>query len=510
MKKLFLLLLCCLLPVAALAEFSLASITTEDGLILTYFVTPQPDAGGDTAELLIQGYCMDERWEDAYALNLLLADAGDTEAMIRLGRHHAGGFGVPQDDSAALTWYQRAVEAGSPYAPYDLALAYLNGWGVAANRETAIALLTDLAADEELRPVNTWAQNALTALADPEAPLPQNLTTRPLPYRNELLADDAMQLGYFWRDGEGGIIDHQEAARWFEKAIALEERGLAAEWSHAALAEYYRDGTLGFYDIDKAIAHAQYLYDPWTFSGDIYFYGVTAEDGTVILAPDVEKGVEYYLQGAEYGKAESLDFVADFYYTGEYLPQDIDKAIELYLTGMQLGSAHCAQMVEGFYAEGRLYAPEMLRRLAWTAANGNPAPEADSFLLAFALDLIYGKTDADGAVLVEANQYQYAFWVLRHLGQYSYVEDVSVHNWLGWFYCGNAPEVCEADYRFAHSHYAQAADLGSGYACAQLGILYRDGKGVDVDAEKARSCFQHAIELGYTQAQQYLDAMTTP
>ena len=83
-----------------------------------------------------------------------------------------------------------------------------------------------------------------------------------------------------------------------------------------------------------------------------------------------------------------------------------DKAIDLYLTGMQLGSARCAQMVEGFYAEGRLYAPEMLRHLAWTAANGNPAPEADSFLLAFALDLIYGKTDADGAVLVKANQYQ--------------------------------------------------------------------------------------------------------
>lgn len=508
MKKLLILLLL-MLPLCVLAETEY--VTTPEGLTLSFYDPPAPDWGGDTGELLIQGYCMDGDWEAAYTLNLLLAEAGDQEAMVRLGNHCLTGLGTVQDEAAATAWYQQALDAGNLSAHYELGMADLNGWGMDSDIGAAREHFSILADSDDWNLHVAQAAKALQILEswNSSSPLPEELIARPLPYRTALLADDAMCLGYFWRNGEGGMVDHIEAARWFEKAIELSgNKGVAAGWSHAALAEYYRDGTLGVFDISKALEHAYTQSDPWTFAGDIYFYGITAEDGTVILEPDVERGIEYYLQGAKNGKPDSLAFVADCYYTGEYLEQDYDKAIELYLDGMQLGSAHCAKVLEGLYAEGKLYAQEMLRSLAWTAGNGRPAPEADGFLLILAQDFIYGKTNADGEVLVEAKQYDFAFQVLRHLGQESRVNDVFVHNWLGWFYCGNCPEVQTVDYRFAHSHYAQSAQLGDGYGYAQLGVLYRDGKFVEADQDIARACFQRAIQLGYAQAQTYLGALS--
>lgn len=511
MKKLLVFLML-LLPLTAWADdFTLEQVTTEDGLTLSYYATPQRSLGGDTAELLIQSFCMDGKYEDAYALNLLLAEHGDTEAMIRLGNHHLTGLGAIQDDAAAIQWYQHALDSGNDYARYNLALAYLNGWGVEHNPGAAAEHLTTLASNRDAYPLDSYAVSALKALeptlANAEAPLPEALTVRPLPYSDELLADSAMQLGYFWHDGAGGIVDHTEAARWFEKAIELSgDKGVAAAWSHAALAKYYRDGTLGMHDIDKALEHARGLHGYYSFAGDIYFFGITAEDGTIILAPDVNKAFEYYLQGAD-SDSRAIEFVADCYYTGEHLLQDYDKAVDLYLTGMQLGSAHCAHVLEGLYTDGRLYAPEMLHRLAWTAANGSPAEEANDFLLTLAQDFTYGKTAEDGTVLVEAEQHEYAFWVLNHLARYVHAEDVFVYERLGWFYCGNVPDVRTADYRFAHFYYAKATMMGSGFAAAQLGLLYRDGLGVEADPVTARICFEQAVELGYEQAQTCLDAL---
>lgn len=507
MRKLLILLLL-MMPLFVLAETGY--VTTPEGLTLSFYDPPAPDLGGDTGELLIQGYCMDSDWEAAYALNLLLAEAGDQAAMVRLGNHCLTGLGTVQDEAAATAWYQRALDAGNHSAHYELGMAALHGWGMESDVDAAREHFSILADSGDWNWHVTQAAKALEVLEswDLISPLPEELSARPLPYRTMLLADDAMCLGYFWRNGEGGLVDHIEAARWFEKAIELSgDKGVAADWSHAALAEYYRNGTLGFYDIEKALEHAQGQANFHSFAGDIYYHGITAPDGTVILTPEVDKAIDHYQQGAEWGDADALAFLADCYYSGAHFPQDVEKSIDLYLEGMQLGSTHCADAAEQLYAEGCLYTPERIKRLAWAAANGHPPASANDFLLTFAKDLIDGKTAADGTVLIEPQQYQYAFWVLRHLGHTSRVNDVFVHNWLGWFYCGNQPNIQTADYRYAHSHYAQSAQLGDGYAFAQLGILYRDGKFVEADMTTARSCFQQAIALGYAQAQNYLDAL---
>lgn len=52
------------------------------------------------------------------------AQAGDVNAMLRLGWHYQQ---QRLDPGRALVWYARAAEAGSVEAQYHLAQSYLNG-----------------------------------------------------------------------------------------------------------------------------------------------------------------------------------------------------------------------------------------------------------------------------------------------------------------------------------------------------------------------------------------------
>jgi TPR repeat protein len=48
------------------------------------------------------------------------AAAGNTDAMINLGRLYEQGLGVAQDYGKALEWFQKALEAGNTHAMINL------------------------------------------------------------------------------------------------------------------------------------------------------------------------------------------------------------------------------------------------------------------------------------------------------------------------------------------------------------------------------------------------------
>ena len=65
------------------------------------------------------------------------ANAGDTEAMIRLGDLYMKGDLVELDKEKAVQWYRKAAEAGNAYGQARLALCYHNGDGVGEDNEEA-------------------------------------------------------------------------------------------------------------------------------------------------------------------------------------------------------------------------------------------------------------------------------------------------------------------------------------------------------------------------------------
>ena len=64
------------------------------------------------------------------ALGFRLAEGGDADAQLNVGRIYANGVGVSQDDAAAAKWYRLASEQGQADAQVFLGMAYETGKGV--------------------------------------------------------------------------------------------------------------------------------------------------------------------------------------------------------------------------------------------------------------------------------------------------------------------------------------------------------------------------------------------
>jgi TPR repeat protein len=75
------------------------------------------------------------------------ADAGNGDAMARLGQWYSKGFGVPKDEQEAVRWIERGVAAGSVEAHMHLSDIYnTGGYGYPRDPARARALLAELAA----------------------------------------------------------------------------------------------------------------------------------------------------------------------------------------------------------------------------------------------------------------------------------------------------------------------------------------------------------------------------
>jgi TPR repeat protein len=76
--------------------------------------------------------------EALFALMLMNAEKGQSQAMLNLGRLYEEGVGVPRNFTKALEWYQKAADAGEKDAYLRLGLCYEIGMGAAADMGRAI------------------------------------------------------------------------------------------------------------------------------------------------------------------------------------------------------------------------------------------------------------------------------------------------------------------------------------------------------------------------------------
>jgi hypothetical protein len=108
------------------------------------------------------------------------ADAGNTDAMNRLGWLYMNGWGAPQDYARAREWFQKAAEAGEVVAMYNLGVLYEDGLGVAQDYARA----------------REWFQKAAEA--------------------GEVAA--MYNLGVLYEDGLGVAQDYAKARQWYQRA----------------------------------------------------------------------------------------------------------------------------------------------------------------------------------------------------------------------------------------------------------------------------------------------------
>ncbi|HZT49503.1 MAG TPA: PDZ domain-containing protein [Hyphomicrobiaceae bacterium] len=148
-----------------------------------------------------------------------LADAGNAEAMLRLGRLYAAGIAVRRDEVEAVRWFQAGSAAGNLSASTSLAAALLEGRGTTKDTQEGIRLLQMATARNNLEAMYRLAvQKAQGKVVAKDINEALRLFNR---------AADAgftpamLDLAHMYNTGEGVAIDPAKAAQWYRKAADL-------------------------------------------------------------------------------------------------------------------------------------------------------------------------------------------------------------------------------------------------------------------------------------------------
>lgn len=154
-------------------------------IILALLISLAPAAKSDPMAEAIKAIEAGQMKQAAQLL-IPLANAGNSNAQVRLGSLYYMGQGVPEDEKQAIFYWKKAASQGSADAMYQLGSAYLFG-----NQAARTVPDPD-------REAATWYFQAASAGH----------------------AEAQYHLGLLFLAGKGVIDNRTEAARWFRKAAA--------------------------------------------------------------------------------------------------------------------------------------------------------------------------------------------------------------------------------------------------------------------------------------------------
>jgi len=209
------------------------------------------------------------------------AKGGDADAQFDLGKSYREGYGVTQDLSEAVRWYQKSAEQGNAWAKISLGRCYREGDGVTQDLSEAVR----------------WYQKA----AEQGNALGQS------------------QLGFCYQYGVGVTKDLSEAFRWYQQSA--DQGGARAQLQ---LGICYQFGVGVTKDLSEAFRWFQKAAEQgYAYAQDSLGSCYAAGDG---VTQDLSEAVRWYQKAAEQGYASSQHSLANAFYKGEGVPQDYLRA----------------------------------------------------------------------------------------------------------------------------------------------------------------------------------------
>ncbi len=173
----------------------------------------------------------------AYQLARSLAEQGDVEAQVLLGRMFAWGRGVPRNQDEAVKWFRKAAEQGHGLAQSILGLRYAYGRGVPQDDSQAIEWFR-----RGTKRGNAVAQHNLGVMYENGKGIAKD--DKQAAYWYRLAAEQGVphaqsNLGRMYSEGRGVNQDDLEAVKWFQKAA---QRGLPQAMHNLGVAHLKGEG----------------------------------------------------------------------------------------------------------------------------------------------------------------------------------------------------------------------------------------------------------------------------
>lgn len=244
------------------------------------------------------------------------ADQGHATAQFLLGGlYEVGGYGLQQDDQAAVRWFQKAADQENVDAMRHLGLCYIKGNGVNQNIETGFDWLKKAVVKGDAKAQYEIGQLYLNG----------DVVTQDNEMAVEWFRKSAEQgnawgqfkLGSCYMQGWGVSQDDNLALQWLLKSAQQGEAD--AQYMLGLLyKENDKDPKQAFQWMQKAAD--QNLPEAQCELGMFYFTGKGVSENHVLAA-------EWLLKAAEKGDADGQYYLALFYKEGFGVAQNIDAAL---------------------------------------------------------------------------------------------------------------------------------------------------------------------------------------
>lgn len=301
-----------------------------------------------------------------------LADAGDSEAQMKVGMRYLMGNDGVKDEKEAIRWLTLAAENDNGTAQNNLACCYENGIGVTRNHGLAFMWL-EKAAEKKI-------PEAMAGLSDMYI---KGLGVKKDVKRGLQLCEEAADAGFseaqyrsaqLHYQGIGCEKDYKIALKWLEKA-ADQNHPKAKSMMGYVLMRHLGENVK---DREKAVAclldaaengdsKAQQML------GDYYLKG-----------GDVESAFKWFSSAMNHGETMSYLYVSIFYNSGLVVAKDQDKALQIVTDFCEEAGVDKDKAV--FLAESSY---DLLCKLAYSAKKDERFDEAIEYFNK-ALDCIEG------------------------------------------------------------------------------------------------------------------------
>lgn len=100
---------------------------------------------------LARTYSGEGNEEKAFECYMKAAELGYTDAFYNVANAYLNGYGVERDFNKAFEWFRKAADSGDPYAKLKLAECYKRGAGCERDYAAAMALYQQVAGDKSLK-----------------------------------------------------------------------------------------------------------------------------------------------------------------------------------------------------------------------------------------------------------------------------------------------------------------------------------------------------------------------
>ena len=320
-----------------------------------------------------------QQWSRLALQGFMEAEAAEKKRdyiQYRIGKMHAFGYGTELDHAAAAGWYQKAVDAGNPFAAYALGGLYLRGQGVDRDESTAFDLYT-MAAEDAKRP-NAYAMYELGGMykngrgTKRDEVKSKQWYARAYPLFVDLEKDGGedklkYRLGKMNLSGMGTPVNYETARAYLEKAAALKNVNAYYGMGMLYLKKEYagRDPRLAVEWLIRA-AEADHEFALYTL-GKVFLKGEDAPK-------DMSKALAYLEASAGQGNQFAQYTLGKVFLKGEDTPKDVAKALAYLEASAGQGNQFAQYTLGKVFLKGEDAPKDVTKALAYlgqSAGQGN-------------------------------------------------------------------------------------------------------------------------------------------